>query len=102
MSIRAVIIIAIVAASFGAGWAANGWRIGAAKTAEIQAAIAAKDAAFRREVAAHNEASAREVARIEAEAERDAMAQQLEDAANADQTNDGGLSIGRVQRLNSR
>ena len=52
---------------------------------------------------AAEQASRKEAERLEAQAERDALARQLEDQAYAD--HDGGicsLPVGRVQRLNRR
>lgn len=92
--------VAILAAM--SGWQARSWRDGAAQAAELQAALAARTVAEQAAHAAAEAASEREVERLALEQERDALARQLEDAANADQVSGGGLPRARVERLRKR
>lgn len=84
------------------GWQARGWRDGAAQAAELRAALAARAAAEQAAHAAAEAASEREVERLALEKERDDLARQLEDAANADHVSGGGLPRARVERLRQR
>jgi hypothetical protein len=89
--IRIGVITAALTASFGAGWAVNGWRHDAALTTAHDAQIETSKALTRMEVA-----------RLVAQASADALSQQLEDQAYADQSNQGTYPRLRVDRLRQR
>jgi hypothetical protein len=89
--IRIGVIVAALTASFGAGWMVNGWRHDAALTAAREAQIETSKALTRTEVA-----------RLAAQASADALSQQLEDQAYADQGNQGSYPRVRVDRLRQR
>ena len=84
------------------GWTVRGWYSGAQHAAELQGALTARVAAERAAHAAAEVASTKEAARLAAEADRDALARQLEDLAHADTDQSGGLSRARVERLRQR
>lgn len=95
--IRAYIFAATLAAIVLAGW--QGWQLGRdyERGEQAKALVAAQAA----EVVADNARKAEEKARLDAEAERDNLAQQLEDAAYAQPVDDlCGIGVGRVRRLN--
>jgi hypothetical protein len=89
--IRLGIAAALLVAAFGAGWTVNGWRHDAALTASREAQIETSKALTRTEVA-----------RLVAQASADALSQQLEDQAYADEGNQGSYPRIRVDRLRKR
>lgn len=89
--IRLGVAAALLVAAFGAGWVVNGWRHDAALTAAREAQIETSKALTRTEVA-----------RLVAQASADALSQQLEDQAYADEGNQGSYPRIRVDRLRKR
>jgi hypothetical protein len=94
-----VILAAALALSAVTGW--QGYRLG---TERAEARHLAEQAETRRRLAAATaEANRREAARLAAEAARDAMVQDLEEAARADRDADRpALSADSVRRLSAR
>jgi hypothetical protein len=97
----AEVIRAYAAAALLALWAASGvWAYHLGQSvcdARHTAALARAQAA---QIAAADAASRKEADRLAAEQTAAELARELEDLANADQSNACGLSVGRVQRLN--
>lgn len=89
--IRIGVTVAALTASFGAGWMVNGWRHEAALSVAREAQIETSKALTRTEVA-----------RLAAQASADALSQQLEDQAYADEGNQGSFPSIRVDRLRKR
>jgi hypothetical protein len=93
---RVYLTLALIAAAFGAGWWLGAWT---QESKHIRALASAQQAAMR----AADLASAKEAARLAAETERDQLARQLEDAANAEPVTAAAcLPLSRVLRLNRR
>ena len=90
-----------LAMAAGAGWQVRGWRDDAAQAEALRGALAARVDAEARAHAADEAASKAELARLAAQRDRDDLARQLEDAANADDSG-GGLPRARVERLRQR
>jgi signal transduction histidine kinase len=91
----ALVALALIAGAWGHGRHTG---VAACEAAHARAMDAARDAAMR----AAELASRKEAERLAAEAERDAMARDLEDQANADPATGDCLSVDRVRRLNLR
>jgi hypothetical protein len=91
----ALVALALIAGAWGHGRHTG---VVACEAAHARALDAARDAAMR----AAELASRKEAERLAAEAERDALARDLEDAANADPPTGECLSADRVRRLQLR
>jgi hypothetical protein len=89
--IRLGVAAALLVTAFGAGWVVNGWRHDAALAVAREAQIETSKALTRTEVA-----------RLVAQASADALSQQLEDQAYADEGNQGSYPRIRVDRLRKR
>ncbi len=95
--IRATIVGAAIAALVGIWF--HGVSTGESR-ADARHGLAIR-AAQQQAFEAAEAASIKEAQRLAAAAERDTLARELEDLANADPDTGGGLPAGRVQRLNS-
>ncbi len=104
MTIKAGIILAVLAAAFGAGWAVNGWRLGA-KITKAQAATAAERTArvkAEENSTAADAALARQTeATLAAQAERDA-ARGAADSIATQAAKDAATRDARIKELLSR
>lgn len=104
MTIKAGITIAVLAAAFGAGWAVNGWRLGA-KLATAQAATAAEHAARvkadENRTAADAALARQTQATLDAKAERDA-ARGAADSIATQAAKDAAARDARIKELLAR
>jgi hypothetical protein len=89
------IALGVFAGAYGTGWYHGHRQAGI--EAQARLAQAMQQAVRNAQMAGRIEAE-----RLALEAERDALAQELEDQANADTDSTGGLSRGRVDRLRQR
>lgn len=102
MTWRAGAAAAALLAAFVAGWTVHAWRTGAQAADDLRAAQQSLQIELDARAAADKRAAQAEVARLTAEQQSAALARDLEDMANADQTSGGGLPAARVERLRRR